>query len=463
MIRLFRVSVPTSIVVLLLSETILLTFCYILPVYASMQVDPTVFLLYDGGLGRILIVVLAIMFGLHVLDLYADIRTTSKMALGLQIGQAIGFAFLVEALVSYLNRDWILPRRTMFYGSALALVCVSAWRILYDRVFLRAFIAERVLFLGVNPVVEEIGAHLAGRPELGYINLGYVDDQRAPGEILSGAKVLGPIAEFAKIAAEMRPSRVVVGMTERRSRLPVRDLLDLRFAGVVIEEAGTTYETFCGRVSTKELRPAQLIFSGELGPRVINVRLQSVYSPIIAFIATVLTLPLMLLAAVAVKLSSPGPILFRQVRVGRHGESFTLYKFRSMQEDAEVNTGAVWASKDDPRVTAVGRWLRCLRLDELPQLWNVLRGEMSIVGPRPERPEFVRVLAEKIPYYCQRHSVRPGITGWAQINHKYGDTVEDTIAKLEYDLYYIKRLSASLDLYIIFHTLKTMLRLRGAQ
>jgi len=253
----------------------------------------------------------------------------------------------------------------------------------------------------------------------------------------------------------------VVGMTERRARLPMQELLDLRFAGVPIEEAAATYEWVCGRICTKELRPAQLVFSAELGPNRRSVALQSFYTPALALVGLIVAAPLMLVAAAAVKLFSRGPLLYRQTRVGRDGKPFTLYKFRSMREGAEAGTGAVWASENDPRVTVVGRWLRRLRIDELPQLWNVVRGEMSIVGPRPERPEFVKVLSERIPYYRQRHCVKPGITGWAQINHGYGDSVEDTIAKLEYDLYYIKRISLSLDLYIMFHTLKTVLRLRG--
>jgi len=183
----------------------------------------------------------------------------------------------------------------------------------------------------------------------------------------------------------------------------------------------------------------------------------------VAVAGIVIGAPLMLLTAIAVRLSSPGPILYRQVRVGMSDQPFTLYKFRSMRQDAEAGTGAVWAKKDDPRVTAVGRVIRAIRFDELPQLFNVLKGEMSIVGPRPERPEFVQALSERIPYYRQRHCVRPGITGWAQVNYKYGDTLEDTITKLEYDLYYIKNMSLSLDNYIIFHTLKAMLLSRGAQ
>src|SRR5262249_11960275 len=277
------------------------------------------------------------------------------------------------------------------------------------------------------------------------------------------AKVLGPVADLSKIATEMRPSRIVVGMSERRGSLPVRELLELRFSGFAIEEAGSAYEAVCGRICTKELRPSQLIFTGEMGPRPHSLFIQSVMNQTIAIGVCVLTAPIMVLVAIAVKLTSAGPALYRQQRVGKSGEPFTLYKFRSMRCDAESGTGAVWASPDDPRVTGFGRFIRRVRFDELPQLWNVLRGEMSLVGPRPERPEFVKTLSEQIPYYRQRHCVKPGITGWAQINHKYGDTLEDAVTKLEYDLYYIKNISPSLDLYIVFHTLKTMILTRGAQ
>jgi exopolysaccharide biosynthesis polyprenyl glycosylphosphotransferase len=252
-------------------------------------------------------------------------------------------------------------------------------------------------------------------------------------------------------------------MTERRSRMPVADLLELRFAGNIIEEAATAFERLCGRVCLKELRPAQLIYSGELGPRQQNLVVQTVLNRVVAAAGLVVASPVMALTALAVKFSSPGPILYRQVRVGLDDVPFTVYKFRSMRADAEAVTGAVLASKDDPRVTKVGKIIRKLRFDELPQLFNTLKGDMSIVGPRPERPEFVRELSQKIPYYRQRHCVRPGITGWAQINFKYGETLEDTMTKLEYDLYYIKNMSLSLDTYIIFHTVKTMLLSRGSQ
>jgi sugar transferase (PEP-CTERM system associated) len=292
---------------------------------------------------------------------------------------------------------------------------------------------------------------------------GYVGDFPDREAQIPGSKVLGPIASLREIVGATRPTHIVVGMFERRNCMPVNDLLELRFGGNIVEEAASTYERVCGRVCVKELRPSHLIYSGELGPRRQTLLYQSLSNLLVAAIGAIVATPVMLIVALAVRFSSPGPILYRQIRVGLDGVSFTLFKFRSMRVDAEAASGAVFASKDDPRVTRVGRIIRKLRLDELPQLFNVLRGEMSIVGPRPERPEFVKTLSIRIPYYRQRHCVRPGITGWAQINYKYGENLEDTIEKLEYDLFYIKNMSLSLDTYIIFHTLKTMLMSRGAQ
>ncbi len=364
-------------------------------------------------------------------------------------------------MLSYGRWDIILPKWVMVYGSALVLLIVPAWRVVFAAAARNAIGATRLLFLGSSAAVQEIVERLTARPELGLASIGYVDDSAAPGVI--GTPKLGRTSDFAEIVRIHKPDRIIVGMLERRGALPVEALLDLRFSGVQIEDASHTYEMIFHRVSTRDLRPSQLIFSADLGPQSDKIALQSVYSWLLGAAGLLVALPVMLIVAVLVKLTSPGPIFFRQTRVGRNGKHFTLYKFRSMWVDAEAKTGAVWAAKNDPRITPVGRCLRRLRLDELPQLFNVVRGEMSIVGPRPERPEFVSVLQQTIPYYRQRMCVKPGITGWAQINHKYGDTIEDTIIKLEFDLYYIKNLSASLDFYIIFHTIKTVLLGRGAQ
>jgi sugar transferase (PEP-CTERM system associated) len=371
-------------------------------------------------------------------------------------------AFLIQGGVNYVDRDLRMPLHVMVPGSAFAVIAIYGWRVLFSSVVLQAMGGDRLLLVGNSPVLSEIAQHIAARPEKGLSVIGVLtDDGEATQE--HHAKFLGRVEGLREVAAATHPARIVVGMRERRNRLPVRDLLDLRYKGYLIEEAPTTFERVCGRVCMKELRPSQLIYSGEFNRRRRVVFYQNASNLAFASVCLLIALPLMLLTALAVRLTSSGPILYRQRRVGMDGETFTVYKFRSMTADAEATTGAVWAARNDPRVTPVGRVIRKIRFDELPQLFNVLKGEMSLVGPRPERPEFVDSLAEQIPYYRHRHAVKPGITGWAQINYKYGDTLEDTITKLEYDLYYIKNMSFSLDLYIMFHTIKTMLVSRGSQ
>jgi sugar transferase (PEP-CTERM system associated) len=463
MIRLFRVFIPTSVVALLVSEVILTYTCYVIATFLIMDVAPEVFLFDDNGWLRIAIVVGCLMLGIYFHDLYTQFRIRSRILLFQQVVVVVGVTFLTQALLVYSRlQDLILPTWVMIAGSGFTLVLLPAWRIFFSTVVMKAMGAERVLFLGTSSVSQEIVEYLAEHPETGLTALGYVDNVDSNAE-MSGAKLLGGISDLETIVGQFRPDRIVVGMAERRQRLPVNQLLELRLSGIHIEDALTTYEATFGRISTRELRPSQLIFSTELGPNPNRVLLQSVYSMTIAFIAAVLALPVMVLVAIVVKLSSPGPALYRQLRAGKNDVPFMLYKFRSMYVDAEAKSGAVWAKKDDPRITPAGKWLRRLRLDELPQLFNVLKGDMSVVGPRPERPEFVAELERRIPYYRQRHCIKPGITGWAQINHKYGDTIEDTIVKLEYDLYYIKNLAPALDAFIIFHTAKVMLLSRGSQ
>jgi sugar transferase (PEP-CTERM system associated) len=464
MIRIFRVSIPVGVLALLVSEIALTSCCFLAAAYLVLGPEEvTMYFLYEGGLLRTALVLVSIIIGLHFSDLYTRIHVKSRTRLLQDLCQVIGIALMTQGLISYATPSLRLGRGIMLVGTLMSLAVLLTWRVFYSAFILDAVASERILFVGSNPVVEDMADHISKHPELGLSIAGYLANEVAPGTALIGGKVIGPISELRAVAEGIRPSRIVVGLTERRDRMPVPELLELRFAGFAIEEAGTTYEAVCGRICTKELRPSQLIFSGELGPRPASLFFQNILNYICSIACALLTLPIMAMVAIAVKVTSRGPILYRQSRVGKNGEVFVVYKFRSMRVDAEAATGAVWASKDDPRITPIGKWLRRLRLDELPQLFNVLRGEMSLVGPRPERPEFVKTLSEKIPYYRQRHCVKPGITGWAQINHKYGDTLEDTVTKLEYDLYYIKHISPSLDLYIIFHTLKTMILSRGAQ
>ena len=463
MTRFFRVFVPATAVVLLVSEILLITSAFILAVYLTLDVDPWVNLIYDGGLMNLIPVLLSILVGMYFNDLYSQYYVRSRIVLLQQLCLVMGGALLTQGFLSYLSPDLRVSGRVMAVGSVLAVVVIYFWRVLFSTFAINVMGRDRLLLVGGSPLLEDIARHLELHPELGLEVAGYVDDAHQPGEALRGGKVLGSLPDLKEIVQAIQPNRVVVGMSERRNRMPVAELLDLRFSGHIIEEAATAFERVCGRVCLKELRPSQLIYSGELGPRSSSLLLQTVLNRLAAAAGLIVASPIMVLTALAVRLSSPGPILYRQVRVGLDDVPFTVYKFRSMRADAEAATGAVWAAKDDPRVTTVGKIIRKLRFDELPQLFNTLKGDMSIVGPRPERPEFVQDLSKKIPYYRQRHCVRPGITGWAQINFKYGDTLEDTMTKLEYDLYYIKNMSLTLDTYIVFHTLKAMLLSRGSQ
>ncbi len=455
----FRRTISGRVAALLASEFILIYLCYVAATLGLLRLDAQVFLLDDNGWLRILIVTIALIVGIYFHDLYSNFRVRTPDLIQYAVVVA-GAAFLAEALLSYWKLpQLVLPAAPMIAGSGLTILALLAWRAFFSAVLLRRMPAERVIFVGNSAIVQEIAAQLELHPEKGLTPLGFLDDSNSP-----CGKRLGALSDLREVVDRLHPHRIVVGLTERRSNLPVAQLLEMRLSGIRIEDSLSMYEAAFERISTRELRPSQLIFSStELGPNQRRVLLQSIYSLTSAALATLIAAPVMLSVAVLIKLTSPGPALLRQQRVGKNDRLFTLYKFRSMVIDAEARSGAVWAARNDPRITPVGRWLRRLRLDELPQLFNVLKGDMSIVGPRPERPEFAGELEKRIPYYRHRHCIKPGITGWAQINHKYGDSIEDTIVKLEYDLYYIKNLAPALDALIMFRTAKVMLLSRGAQ
>jgi sugar transferase (PEP-CTERM system associated) len=459
-IRLFKVLIPASVVALLLSEIFLVAASYFLTAFYALGVDPYVYLVAEGNYWKILFLTACIILGLYYQDLYGELRITSRLVLLQQVCMAVGCALLAMAFLGYLNADLLLPRWLVILGSVCVIFLLPIWRILYWRYVILVLHSERVLMLGNADILAEITTFLLDNPQIGYSVAGYLCEEQP---VTFPVACLGSIKDLKAVSETVKPTRIVVGMAERRNRLPVQELLEIRFAGTIIEDAADTYEMAMRRVCSRKIQPSQLIFTSELGPQHSAQAFQNVYSFILGLVGMVVLSPLMLLTAIAVRLSSKGPALFRQRRVGRNGHVFTLYKFRSMYVDAEARTGAVWAKVGDPRITKVGLWLRKLRLDELPQFWNVVRGDMAIVGPRPERPEFVDLLAHQIPYYRQRLAVKPGITGWAQINHKYGDTELDAMIKLEYDLYYIKHIGFALDTYVIFHTIKVMLLSRGAQ
>lgn len=460
MIRLFRTLIPASVLALLVSEFALVVACFCFATLFTTNLTPWDYLVTEGNFWKLLVIAGLIILGMYFQDLYAELRVVSRLLVIQQVCLSVGSSLLLMAFVGYLNPDLLLGRWLMIVGSLTAVIVLPVWRVFYWRYIVAVLRSERVLLMGNSSILGEVTETVLNKPEFGYSLIGYLCEDEPSGLPIP---CLGKVDDVKMVCAQFHPTRIVVGMAERRNRLPVQDLLEIRFGGVLIEDAADTYEMALRRVCSRKIQPSQLIFTSQLGPRPKAIAIQNFYSFLIGSLGLIVFSPLMLVTGILVAVSSKGPIFYRQRRVGMNGKIFNVYKFRSMYVDAEARTGAVWAKKDDPRITPVGKWLRKLRLDELPQFWNVVRGDMAIVGPRPERPEFVDILAHQIPYYRQRLAVKPGITGWAQINHKYGDTELDAMIKLEYDLYYIKHVAAALDFYIIFHTVKVMLLSRGAQ
>jgi sugar transferase (PEP-CTERM system associated) len=257
--------------------------------------------------------------------------------------------------------------------------------------------------------------------------------------------------------------KIVVALEENRGKLPLRELLRCKMEGLSVVDGVSFYESLTGNILVEDLKPSWLIFSEGFKKPPVRMFSKRIFGIIISFCGIIATLPISLLAVLCIKLESRGPVFYAQVRCGEKGKPFNLYKFRSMTANAEKETGAVWAQENDPRITKVGRIIRKLRIDEIPQMWNVLRGDMSFVGPRPERPEFVDELKEQLPFYEERMNVKPGITGWAQVRREYGSSIEDALDKLRYDLYYIKNMNFFFDLKIMFETVKIILLGRGAR
>ncbi|MDZ7637908.1 MAG: sugar transferase [Bryobacterales bacterium] len=356
----------------------------------------------------------------------------------------------------------------MLYGSALAGVGLIAWRSFYGYELVRRSGRQGVLFLGDSPLVERVRLYIEQSPEAGFAAIGCIktlhENEGNSGFPHNEQPSESGVLSLAGTIQRLRPERVAVSDSVELDDEVRSQLLTCSMLGLNVESVGTVYEEVFGRVAIETVTLNQLVFSPAFRPRPWMLALQDIYGRVIALTGILLTWPLMLLAAIAVRLDSGSPVLFRQVRIGRNGVPFEFLKFRSMYADADKRLGGpVRAKENDPRITRVGRWIRLTRIDELPQFFNVLRGDMTLVGPRPEMPEFEADLVKQIPLYTQRHRVKPGITGWAQIHHVPEDSLESTIRKLEYDLFYIKHLSPALDFLTMFHTAKTILLRIGAR
>jgi sugar transferase (PEP-CTERM system associated) len=412
---------------------------------------------------RFLLVILVCEVSLYFNDLYDFRLMTTRNEILVRLLQAFGIACLGLAVSYYLAPDLGFGRGIAALAAPVIFAMTLGWRLLLSQDPHTLGTPERMLIMGTGPTGISLARVILSRPELRLNVIGFLDEKGEDiGKSLVNPGIIGATEEVEEVVRKEKIDHVVISLLERRGRMPVRQLLHLKFAGVKVEDAHAFYERMTGRIILERLSPSWLILSDGFGKSALLVWAKRTIDIIVSMLALILCFPLFIIVGIAIWLETGSPVLFRQERSGLRGRTFQMVKFRSMKNHAEAG-GPQWAAQDDHRITRVGRWIRKYRIDELPQFLNVLRGEMSIVGPRPERPEFVSILEEQIPFFGLRHSVRPGITGWAQVKFQYGSSVEETKTKLEHDLFYIKHLSIMLDLAVLFETVKVMLSGRGAK
>jgi sugar transferase (PEP-CTERM system associated) len=477
------VLVPSRRLALILGETVvLLTVCFAITNYSEIVqlitrhrgsapfVPPWRLMLIRGAL---LTLLCQVCFTLQ--DLYDWRVTSNPNQTSLKLLESVFYAGILIGLASYalttgaalfgspalketaesLNQPW---------SSLAALVAVLPvahfYRVFFHWVFARWQLNDRVLLVGAGSMARTLTEELRRLRDPGYEIIGFArcDPAEAASDDLP---CLGTADQLSAVAQKHHANRVVVALDERRSKLPIIELLNCRLAGLRVEEAELLYERLTGKIAVQRLRPSYLVFAEGFTRGRITFAVKRALDVALAIVGLAILVPIGIVIGLVIKFESRGPVFYWQKRVGRDGRIFTCWKFRSMRSDAE-KSGPQWAAKDDRRVTRFGRLLRRTRLDEFPQMWNVLRNEMSFVGPRPERPFFVDELRKQIPFYMERLLVKPGLTGWAQINYQYGSSVEDALTKLQHDLYYIKNLSIWLDLLILVRTIKVIVLRRGA-
>lgn len=464
MIRLLNAYFPVRTLLLGVSEALLVMVAFIAAMIARVgRDDARLMLNYEQGLLKVFVVAAIFIICMYYFDLYDSFVCSNQREVLTRLVQVFGTVCIVIAVLYYVFPPLRLGRGIFLIGFAFAAVLLIAWRQLFLAVNAMPKFAERALILGEGILATSLIKELESRPELGIRVAGHLKGIENGNGHLTGAPNEAQIERALQSFKPFKPTRIIVALTERRGQMPVAALLQMKSHGVKIHDGAEVYEAVTGKVPVESLRLSWLLFSSGFRLSRLLLLFQRFTSLIVSAIGLLLCLPLFPFIVLGIRLTSPGPVLFRQKRVGLVGKTFDCYKFRTMRVGAESETGPTWANQDDPRITPIGRFLRRSRLDEIPQLWNVLKGDMNLVGPRPERPEFMDWLNSEILHYDLRHTVRPGLTGWAQIRYRYGSSIEDTKEKLCYDLFYVKNMSPGLDLLVLFHTMKIVLLGRGAR
>jgi sugar transferase (PEP-CTERM system associated) len=465
MIRVFRHYLPRSLVILGAGEAvILLAASYVSVSVGLMEINPTARLLVGPIWTKGLVYLVVMMLIMAAAGLYQRGLREEPKEMALRIGVAMVIGTLIMATLGAFIYQFAIGRKALFVAFVFSFVGVSVFRVLVYRYLDTSYFKRRVLVLGAGEQARQIERLRRRSDWQDMLLLGYVP---VPGEyaVVSPEKLQPLQSTLRELARDLSADEIVVAITDRRRHFPIRDILDCKMAGIQIVDIVGFFERQTGRINVDALNPSTVVFADGFIQAVLKTYLRRVVDLLISLTVLIITLPIMIVAAILIWLESGcnGPVLYRQTRVGRDGKLFRILKFRSMSVDAEASGGARWAVPGDSRITPIGGLLRKSRIDELPQLINVLKGDMSFVGPRPERPEFVDDLVDEIPFYDLRHRVNPGITGWAQICYPYGASREDAKDKLEYDLYYIKNYSLFLDLMILIQTAQVILWGKGAR
>ncbi len=468
MIRVFSQYVSSKSVLLMILEGALILAALACGIKLRFWNDPAEmenFIHFPNLAFQALMMMITFQVCFYYSDLYnlSSVRGRNEQLICL--AQSLGAGCLVLGMLYYLFPALVIGRGIFFISLALVAAFVCITRVALDHAWRVAGVKQRILIVGTGEMATTVGRELTRRDDLNFELLGYAAPANSNGHqnSLSNYPVIGTTDHLESLALQHQVSRIIVALEDRRGALPIQDLVRLRMQGVRVEDAHTAMAALGGRVWLASIQPSWFVFSDGFHRSRTTLALKRMFDLATALVGFIVSFPVMLLVALAVRLDSPGAVIYRQTRVGLAGKCFEVLKFRSMRADAELSNGAQWASVDDPRITRLGRYLRKFRLDELPQFVNVIRGEMSFVGPRPERPIFVDQLRQQISYYDERHSVRPGLTGWAQVQYPYGATVEDAFRKLEYDLFYLKNMSVFFDSAIILQTIRIVLTGQGGR
>ena len=464
MIRLFRHYIPRSFIALGLMEFLILVLAVYLGVWMRFMNDAAGRAEVEPIGLKALLFAAVMVFVMSGVGLYQRHFREGMVGTLLRVGLSALIGFALMSFIFYAFPETFLGRGAFGIAAGISIVGIMAGRMVFFRLVDQETLKRRILILGAGKRAEHIAMLRRKSDRRGCHIVGYV---HVPGEhdVVERELIIRRDTTLLELAQQRKVDEIVVAVEDRRKNFPVHEILDCRMAGIEVMDILTFLERQLGRVMLNLLHPSWLIFSDGFRYGVVRVITKRSFDVIAASLVLLVTWPLMVIAALAIYIESGfrGPIFYRQVRVGENWRLFQLIKFRSMRTDAESDGVARWAQKNDSRVTRIGAFIRKTRIDELPQLFNVIKGDMSFVGPRPERPMFVEQLSEKIPFYAERHRVKPGITGWAQICYPYGASEEDAVQKLQYDLYYVKNYSVFLDLLILLQTAEVVVWGRGAR